>query len=36
MIIGIIENRLPPHSIGGAEIQAWKLACHLAVRDNEG
>jgi len=34
MKIGIIENGLPPHSIGGAEIQAWKLACHLSVSLN--
>ena len=32
MKIGIIENGLPPHSIGGTEIQAWKLACSLIIR----
>ena len=29
MKIGIIETGLPPHQIGGAELQAWELARRL-------
>ena len=30
MKIGIVETGLPPHHIGGAELQAWSLAKQLA------
>jgi glycosyltransferase involved in cell wall biosynthesis len=32
MKIGIVETGLPPYQIGGAEMQAWHLARHLAVK----
>lgn len=35
MKIGIIETGLPPHQIGGAELQAWELARRLTKKKHE-
>ncbi len=35
MKIAIVETGLPPHQIGGAELQAWNLAVQLQRRGHE-
>jgi len=35
MKIGIIETGLPPHQVGGAELQAWELARRLRKKKHE-
>jgi glycosyltransferase involved in cell wall biosynthesis len=35
MKIGLIETGLPPHQIGGAELQAWNLAVQLQRKGHE-
>ncbi len=35
MKIAIVETGLPPHQIGGAELQAWNLATELKRRGHE-